>query len=111
LGLAWTLFTGAELCGKEDERRDPTKGQKAMQLALLYPEPDKRGRGNKGKQRRPLVLASSDCVKPVECFAHSRDLAIAVRDCTVRFTRVVGANGIVGQGKGRQHGPCVPMKH
>jgi hypothetical protein len=23
----------------------------------------------------------------------------------------VGANGMVGQGKGRQRGPCVPMKH
>lgn len=30
-------------------RRHMTKGQRAMAVALIYPEPDKRGRGNKGK--------------------------------------------------------------
>jgi hypothetical protein len=28
---------------------DLTKGQRAMQLAMLYPEPEKGGRGNKSK--------------------------------------------------------------
>jgi hypothetical protein len=33
----------------KNERRDSTKGQKAMQIALLYPEPEKGGRGKKTK--------------------------------------------------------------
>lgn len=33
----------------KSEHRNLTKGQQAMRLALLYPEPEKGGRGNKGK--------------------------------------------------------------
>ena len=33
----------------KSEHRNISKGQKAMRIAWLWPEPDKRGRGNKGK--------------------------------------------------------------
>lgn len=36
------------------ERRNLTKGQQAMALAMIYPEPEKRGRGNKSEARKGL---------------------------------------------------------
>ncbi len=33
-------------------RRDLKKGQKAMLLAMMYPEPDERGRGKKGQDQK-----------------------------------------------------------
>lgn len=44
------------------ERRDLTKGQRAMGVALLFPDPDKRGRGPREKQPKQVVLACSVCV-------------------------------------------------
>jgi hypothetical protein len=37
-----------------NERRDLSKGEKAMGIAMLYPEPAKRGRGNKADTTKSL---------------------------------------------------------
>jgi hypothetical protein len=44
-------------------RRDLTKGQKAMALAMIYPEPDGRGRGKRARRkntRTPRILVIAD---------------------------------------------------
>ena len=61
------------------ERRDISKGQRAMGVALLYPEPEKGGHGKQtvlkrdGFSKQRLSDARAD-------LAYTRDLAIAVRD-------------------------------
>jgi hypothetical protein len=41
-------------------RRNLTKGQQAMALAFIHPEPDKPGRGKKGKLPKRKELARRD---------------------------------------------------
>jgi hypothetical protein len=68
------------------ERRDLSKGERAMGVALLYPEPEKGGRGKHGKN-----LSESEGFSPARLsqaravLAHSRALAEAVRDGTVKL--------------------------
>jgi hypothetical protein len=65
-------------------RRDLTKGQKAMAMALLYPEPE-RGRGKKDPAKKEAETASFSYrrVKQArQVLAYSRELALAVRDGT-----------------------------
>jgi hypothetical protein len=69
------------------ERRDLTKGQRAMGLALLYPDPEKGGKGKRSK-----ILDSLDgnrkgwkdrLSQARAVLRHSRELALAVRDGTM----------------------------
>ena len=65
-------------------RRDQTKGQKAMALAMLYPEPEKGGRGKKRQATNSLVSSgfSQQRLSQARAVLHySRELAESVRDC------------------------------
>lgn len=64
----------------KSEHRNLTKGQQAMRLALLYPEPDKRGRGNKGKASVSDGFSQSRLKAARSVLTFSRELALAVRD-------------------------------
>jgi hypothetical protein len=65
------------------ERRDLTKGERAMLLAFLYPEPGKAHRGKKGESKSTaenagLSLRRLEQARAV--YRYSRELAEAVRD-------------------------------
>jgi hypothetical protein len=65
------------------ERRDLTKGEKAMALAMLYPEPEKGGRGKHGavKEAKKVGRLSDERLRQARLILrHSPPLAIAVRD-------------------------------
>jgi ParB-like nuclease domain len=64
------------------ERRDITKGQRAMGHALLYPDPERGGRGKKGKVTETVGFSSQRLSYARTVLAYSRDLALAVRDGT-----------------------------
>lgn len=69
------------------ERRDLSKGERAMGLALLYPEPE-RGRGKKDQARKGAETASISYRRIQEARQvrkHSRELAEAVRDGTTKL--------------------------
>jgi hypothetical protein len=62
------------------KRRNLTKGQQAMALAMTYPEPEKGGRGNK-KQRveeTSAVFSAKRLAQARSVLRHSRDLAESV---------------------------------
>lgn len=68
-------------------RRDMTKGQKALALAIIYPEPAKRGRGNKNP-----ALKSEDSsdftdrlLRYARVIARHADLADMVKAGTMKF--------------------------
>jgi ParB-like chromosome segregation protein Spo0J len=68
------------------ERRDLTKGQRAIGLAFLYPEPEKGGRGKKSKAINSAETAGFSSRRLNEArtvLRHSRELALAVRDGTM----------------------------
>jgi ParB-like chromosome segregation protein Spo0J len=69
------------------ERRDITKGQRAMGHALLYPEPER------GKKRvEKLNNFSRDRLSQArQILSHSRPLALAVRDGTEKFDEALAA--------------------
>jgi hypothetical protein len=58
----------------KSEHRNISKGQKAMRIALLWPQPEKGGRGKKGKAAETAGFN-----------AYSRELAISVRDGTTKL--------------------------
>lgn len=62
------------------ERRDLSAGQRAMAMALLYPEPDKPGRGNKGKARESTGFSQDRLRQARQVLRYSRELAEQVRD-------------------------------
>jgi predicted nucleic acid-binding Zn-ribbon protein len=69
------------------ERRDLTKGEKAMGLAFLFPEPE-RGRGKKDEARKEIETSSFSYARVKQARAvlrHSRELAEAVRDGTIKL--------------------------
>ena len=72
------------------ERRDLTKGERAMSLALLYPaETGTGGRGKKGSQSKRAAETAGVSQRRVQearqVLKHAPDLALAVRDGTVRL--------------------------
>jgi ParB-like nuclease domain len=67
----------------KNERRDISKGQKAMAVAWNYPDPEKGGRGKKGKASETNGFSQVRLREARAVLAHSRDLAIAVRDGTL----------------------------
>ena len=70
---ATTLIVSANLA-----RRNLTKGQKAMALALIYPEPEKGGRGNKGKSAEIADFSQRRLREARSVLAFSRELALTV---------------------------------
>jgi hypothetical protein len=62
------------------EHRNISKGQKAMRLALLHPEPEKGGRGQNRKET--LQFSKMRLSQARAVLAYSRELALAVRDGT-----------------------------
>jgi ParB-like chromosome segregation protein Spo0J len=62
------------------ERRDITKGQRAMAHALLYPDAEKAGRGKKGKASQTDGFSATRVREARAVLRYSRDLALAVRD-------------------------------
>jgi hypothetical protein len=67
----------------KSERRDLTKGERAMQIAWLYPK-EKGGRGHKGSASQRAAETAGVSERRVEqarqVLRHSLELAIAVRD-------------------------------
>lgn len=62
------------------ERRDVTKGERAMAIAMLYPEPG-RGRGNIDAARKETGSVSFTRIKEArQVLRYSREVADAVRD-------------------------------
>ncbi len=57
-----------------------SKAQQAMRIALLYPEPEKGGRGKKGKASETDGFSQSRLKAARSVLAYSRELALAVRD-------------------------------
>jgi ParB-like chromosome segregation protein Spo0J len=57
------------------ERRNLTKGQQAMALAMIYPQPDKRGRGNKGKAEETSGFSQKRLAQARSILRHSQALA------------------------------------
>jgi hypothetical protein len=55
-----------------------TKGQQAMALAMIYPEADKRGRGNKGKAELNSDFSQKRLSQARTVLRHSRKLSEAV---------------------------------
>jgi ParB-like nuclease domain len=68
--------------GSRSERRDVTAGQRAMAMAFLYPEPDKRGRGNKGKSTETSGFSQQRLRAARQVLRYSREVAEEVRDGT-----------------------------
>jgi ParB-like chromosome segregation protein Spo0J len=64
------------------ERRDLTKGQRAMGVALLFPDPEKGGRGKKGKAAETADFSQKRLREARQVLAYSYHLALAVRDGT-----------------------------
>jgi hypothetical protein len=64
----------------KSEHRNLTKGQQAMRLAFLYPEPEKGGRGKKGKAPETGGFSRQRLGAARAVLAYSRELALAVRD-------------------------------
>jgi hypothetical protein len=63
----------------KSERRDLTRGQQAMRVALLYPEPTRlKRKGSSVAKEQKVSEARLSTARTV--LAHSRELALAVRD-------------------------------
>lgn len=67
------------------ERRDLSKGEKAMGIAMLYPEPEKGGRGNKKKVGETPGFSDRRLYDARAVLRHSRELAEAVREGNVKL--------------------------
>jgi hypothetical protein len=71
------------------ERRDLTKGQKAIGLAMIYPEPGKGGRGNKQSLAENVRVSNSRLTQARAILHHSRALAEQVREGTEFFDKAL----------------------
>ena len=68
------------------QRRNILKGQQAIALALLYPEAEKGGRGKKKERVDETSTFSAKRLQQARAIlAHSRELAIAVRNGVEKF--------------------------
>ena len=68
-------------------RRNISKGQQAIALAMLYPEPEKAGRKKKdaNNDKETLQFSRMRLSQARQILAHSRDMAIAIRDGSIKF--------------------------
>jgi hypothetical protein len=64
----------------KSEHRNISKGQKAMRIAWLWPEPDRRGRGHKGKALETGAFSRQRLQQARTVYWHSPEYARAVRD-------------------------------
>jgi hypothetical protein len=71
-------------------RRNISKGQQAIAMAMLYPEPDKRGRGNKGKSTETGDFSQQRLREARAVVRHSVEFAAAVRDGLAKLARAGG---------------------
>jgi ParB/Sulfiredoxin domain len=72
------------------ERRDISKGQRAMGHALLYPEPEKGGRGKKSaNSKETLGFSAMRLSQARAVLAYSRELALKVRDDSVKLDQAL----------------------
>jgi hypothetical protein len=67
------------------ERRNISKGEQAMALAWLYPEPEKGGRGKKGKASETDGFSSTRLKQARAVYRYSLELAERVRDGVVKL--------------------------
>lgn len=73
----------AFILSQNEKRRHMTLGQRAMAVAFAYPEPEKGGRGHKGKSSETDGFSATRLKIARQVLRHSRDLALAVlRDTT-----------------------------
>jgi hypothetical protein len=56
-------------------RSDLSAGERAMAMAMLYPEADKRGRGNKGKAAESADFSQRRLREARQVLRYSRELA------------------------------------
>ena len=68
-------------------RRNLTKGQQAMALAMIYPDPEKGGRGKNSKLKLPFSLMRLSQARSV--LRSSRSLAEAVLKGTLPLNEAV----------------------
>ena len=66
-------------------RRHLNKGQQAMAVAFAYPEPDKPGRGKKGKAEETSGFSQKRLQQARQVLHYSRELALAVLDDTIKL--------------------------
>jgi ParB-like nuclease family protein len=71
------------------ERRNITKGQMAMGVALLYPEPEKGGRGKKRNVGVSPTFSAKRLSDARKVLANAPELAYAVRDGTRKLDEVL----------------------
>lgn len=76
----WHGQLGGSIVSANGERRNGTKGQQAMALAPIYPEPEKGGSGKKSERAAESAsLFSATRLKQARSvLRHSRDLAESV---------------------------------
>ena len=88
MSLARILFQGEE----RNHRRNLTKGQQAIALAMIYPEAEKGGRGNKKERvaETSTLFSSKRLQQARRIVAYDRKLADAVRDGLKRFDDALG---------------------
>jgi hypothetical protein len=67
------------------QRRNVSKGQQAIAMALLYPEPEKGGRGKKRNGSETEQFSKVRLSQARAIVAHSPQLAHAVREGGVKF--------------------------
>ena len=70
----------AFIASKNLKRRNLTKGQQAMAYAMLYPEPEKGGRGKKRNSSETEGFSAARLSQARSVLAFSRELADSVRD-------------------------------
>ena len=71
------------------ERRDLSKGERAMSIAMLYPDPE-RGRGKIDPARKETETVSFSRIKVArQVFRSDPDLALRVRDGAVSFDKAL----------------------
>lgn len=70
----------------KSEHRNISKGQMAMRIALLWPEPEKGGRGNKRVDQMSTLFSAKLLQRCRVVLAYSCELALAVRDGTVKLS-------------------------
>jgi hypothetical protein len=74
-----------------NERRDLSKGERAMAVAMLYPEPE-RGRGKKDAARKDAETSSFTYRRVQQArqvLHHSSELALAVRDGSLKLDQAL----------------------
>lgn len=71
------------------ERRNISKGEQAMAVAWLYPEPEKGGRGNKGKATETGGFSPQRLSAARAVYRYSTELAAKVRDGIVKLDKAL----------------------